>query len=168
MANPYDRIKERRNALDLSQSELAARLGYSDRSTIAKIEKGVNDITQSKIESFAKALHTTPAYLMGWTNDYYDYELDEDSRFSEIPSATMSHLMELHKGDLESVWHAWQDLEDATCLDATTPPPPSNHDDITLSNVYLSFAKEAQKKNIDPDDIKLALDMIQKLKEKNE
>lgn len=68
MANPYDRIRQRREELGLSQSELAARLGYSDRSTIAKIEKGVNDITQSKIVAFAEALETTTAYLMGWSD----------------------------------------------------------------------------------------------------
>ena len=64
-----ERIKQRREALGMSQAELAELLGYSDRSTIAKIEKGTNDITQSKIEAFAKVLHTTPAYLMGWENN---------------------------------------------------------------------------------------------------
>lgn len=72
MAHPYDRIKERREALGMSQAELAALLGYTDRSTIAKIEKGVNDVTQSKLEAFAAALQTTPAYLMGWTEDHTD------------------------------------------------------------------------------------------------
>lgn len=64
-----ERIKQCRETLGMSQAELAELLGYSDRSTIAKIEKGTNDITQSKIEAFAKVLHTTPAYLMGWENN---------------------------------------------------------------------------------------------------
>lgn len=72
-----ERIKQRREALGMSQAELAELLGYSDRSTIAKIEKGTNDITQSKIEAFAKVLHTTPAYLMGWESNYG--ETDDDS-----------------------------------------------------------------------------------------
>lgn len=70
-----ERIKQRREALGMSQAELAELLGYSDRSTIAKIEKGTNDITQSKIEAFAKALRTTPAYLMGWENDSGEQDL---------------------------------------------------------------------------------------------
>lgn len=70
MAILNHRIKERREALGLSQAELAKRLGYSDRSTIAKIESGINDITQSKIEAFARVLQTTPAYLMGWDEMY--------------------------------------------------------------------------------------------------
>ena len=67
--NLYNRIRERRIALGMSQGELAKLLGYTNRSTITKIEKGVNDITQSKIEAFATALKTTPGYLMGWTDD---------------------------------------------------------------------------------------------------
>jgi repressor LexA len=41
-------------------------LGYKSRSSINKIEKGINDIPQSKIVEFAKALRTTPEELMGW------------------------------------------------------------------------------------------------------
>lgn len=62
----YKRIKKRREELGLSQEELAKRLGYKSRSTINKIELGINDVTQSKIVAMAKALETTPAYLMGW------------------------------------------------------------------------------------------------------
>lgn len=61
-----DKIKKRRIELNMSQEELAKRLGYSSRSTINKIEKGINDITQSKIIEFAKALDTTISYLMDW------------------------------------------------------------------------------------------------------
>ena len=65
----HARIKQRREYLNMSQQDLAEKLGYKDRSTIAKIEKGINDIAQSKIEAFAEALKTTPAYLMGWVNE---------------------------------------------------------------------------------------------------
>ena len=67
--NIGDRIKARRVQLGLSQEELAAKLGYKSRSTINKIELGVNDITQSKVSSIAKALDTTSAYLMGWDDE---------------------------------------------------------------------------------------------------
>ncbi len=70
MAVLNERIRERREALGLSQADLAKLLGYSDRSTIAKIESGINDITQSKIEAFAQVLQTTPAYLMGWDKEF--------------------------------------------------------------------------------------------------
>lgn len=62
------RIKQRREDLGISQEELAKRVGYKSRSTINKIEKEVNDITQLKVVEIAKALNTTPAYLMGFEN----------------------------------------------------------------------------------------------------
>lgn len=71
MNSLYKRIKSRREELGFSQEDLATKLGYKSRSTIAKIESGENDIPQSKIESFAKALSTTPAYLMGWNDGEY-------------------------------------------------------------------------------------------------
>ncbi len=62
------RIRQRREMLGLSQDELAKKLGYKSRSSINKIEKGENDIPQSKILAFAEALNTTPEYLMGWND----------------------------------------------------------------------------------------------------
>lgn len=61
----YEKIRARREELGMTQDELAKILGYKSRSTIAKIEKGENDITQSKIIAFAQALKTTPGDLMG-------------------------------------------------------------------------------------------------------
>ena len=69
MIELYMNIKKRRIELGLTQTELAKRLGYADKSMIAKIEKGNIDLPQSKIEAFAEALHTTPSQLMGWTDD---------------------------------------------------------------------------------------------------
>ena len=61
-------IKKRREELNMTQEELATKLGYKSRSSINKIELGKNDITQHKVVEFANALNTTPAYLMGWTD----------------------------------------------------------------------------------------------------
>lgn len=69
MLELYKRIKSRREELSMSQDELARRMGYKSRSSINKIEKGENDIPQSKIKAFAEALDTTPEYLMGWSSD---------------------------------------------------------------------------------------------------
>mgnify|MGYP000759144046 CR=1 FL=1 len=66
MLDLYKNIKERRLALKMSQDTLAELTGYKDRSSIAKIEKGDVDISESKIRDFAKALKTTPQELMGW------------------------------------------------------------------------------------------------------
>ncbi|MDD2956681.1 MAG: XRE family transcriptional regulator [Oscillospiraceae bacterium] len=62
----HDMIKLLRVKKGMSQEQLAAKTGYRDRSSIAKIESGKVDLSQSKIALFAAALHTTPAHLMGW------------------------------------------------------------------------------------------------------
>ena len=66
--NLGSRIRRKREELNISQEELAKKLGYKSRSTINKIEMGKNDITQHKIVAFAEALHTTPTYLLGLTS----------------------------------------------------------------------------------------------------
>lgn len=66
MLQLYENIKTRRKAAGLTQEELARRTGYTDRSSIARIEKGEIDLPQSKIKQFAEALGTTPGHLMGW------------------------------------------------------------------------------------------------------
>ncbi len=69
MLELYKNIKNRRLEIGMSQSELANKVGYTDRSTIAKIEKGEVDLAQSKIELIAKALMTSAPSLMGWDNN---------------------------------------------------------------------------------------------------
>ncbi len=62
----YDRIKQLREQQGLSQQALAEKVGFKTASAINKIELGLRDINQKKVILFAKALNTTPAYLMGW------------------------------------------------------------------------------------------------------
>ncbi len=65
----YDRIRALRVSQKMSQTDLAEKMGYKDGSMITKIESGKVDISQKKIVAFAKALSTTPSYLMGWTDE---------------------------------------------------------------------------------------------------
>ena len=62
------RIKAKRIELGMTQEDLANKLGYKSKTTIAKIENGTNVITQSRVVDFANVLNNTPAYLMGWNN----------------------------------------------------------------------------------------------------
>ena len=66
---PYEKIKQYRKNLRMTQEEFALLTGYTDRSSIAKIEKGEIDFPQSKIERFAETLGITPTHLMGWDNE---------------------------------------------------------------------------------------------------
>lgn len=69
------RIRDKREAMDLSQEELRKKVGYSNRSMIARIERGDINLTSSKIEEIARALDTTPAYIMGWDTEDDDNTL---------------------------------------------------------------------------------------------
>ena len=61
-----DRIKSRRKHLGISAEELAKRIG-KDRSTVFRYEKGdIENLPLDILEPIAKALGTTPQYLMGW------------------------------------------------------------------------------------------------------
>ncbi len=69
MLDLYKNIKRLREEKGLSQDALAKLTGYTDRSSITKIEKGQIDLQQSKIELFAKALGTTSRELVGWSEE---------------------------------------------------------------------------------------------------
>lgn len=69
MEDLYENIRKRREELGMSQDELARKVGYTSRSTIARIEHGDINIPQDKIILFARALNVLPEYLMGWTDE---------------------------------------------------------------------------------------------------
>ena len=68
MIELYKNIKKRRLMLKMTQAQLAELSGYADKTMISKIESGVVDLTQSKIQALADALKTTPKDLMGWND----------------------------------------------------------------------------------------------------
>ena len=60
-----ERVKARRQVLGLSQREMAARLGYTDHTSLTRIESGKADPPQSRLIKIAEVLGVTPGYLMG-------------------------------------------------------------------------------------------------------
>jgi transcriptional regulator with XRE-family HTH domain len=58
------RIRALRQAKRLTQEELAYRAGYTSRSSINKIEKGIVDLQRSKIIELANALGVSPSYIL--------------------------------------------------------------------------------------------------------
>ena len=59
-----DNIKRFREERGWTQEELALKMGYSSKSTINKIEKNINDISQTKIEKFAQVFDCDPTELI--------------------------------------------------------------------------------------------------------
>jgi transcriptional regulator with XRE-family HTH domain len=60
-----DRVRQRREALDWTQDDLAKRMGYKSRVSINKIENG-RPVSQKIIVRLADALGVSVPYLMGW------------------------------------------------------------------------------------------------------
>lgn len=63
-----ERIKQRRKELNLTQTELAERMGYKSKVAISNVENGKEDLTTARVIKFANALECTPAYLHGWSD----------------------------------------------------------------------------------------------------
>ena len=83
MSTIGENIATLRKRNNLTQEELALKVGYNSKSSINKIELGINDLPQNKIICYAEVFGVTPAELMGW-----DLE--------EIPSKE-SELTEIEK-----------------------------------------------------------------------
>ena len=86
MLQLYKNIKHRRKELGMTQTDLAKKLGYTDKSMISKIENGSIDLPQSKIISFAEALNISPSDLMGW---------EEPSPANKLDYSKISNIMPL-------------------------------------------------------------------------
>ena len=69
------KIKDLRTELNMSVDELADKLG-KNRATIYRYEKGdIGNLPLDVLEPLAKALKTTPAYLIGWEDEDDDDEI---------------------------------------------------------------------------------------------
>ena len=89
-----DKIRSLRKAQGLTLEDVAKIVGVG-KSTVRKWETGyIENMRRDKIAKLAEALHTTPAYLMGW----------EDEQKSEPQAPALVNddpeLTELLDGDL--------------------------------------------------------------------
>lgn len=78
------KIKERRKELNLSVDELAARIN-KNRATIYRYESSeIENLPITILEPLAKALETTPAYLMNWEEDTTDKLIEKQDNIWKI------------------------------------------------------------------------------------
>lgn len=61
---PGSRIRERRNALKLTQERLAAELGLKNRQSVNRIEKGLQAVSAEQAAKLAPLLQCSPAWLL--------------------------------------------------------------------------------------------------------
>ena len=81
--NVGQRIKQKRIDLGMDAEELALKIGKS-RATVYRYENGdIENMPTTVLEPIAKALKTTPAYLMGWK---------EPEKSSSVHSITINVL----------------------------------------------------------------------------
>ena len=109
MLELYKNIKKFRKERGFSQEELARRTGYSDRSSIAKIEKGDVDLPQSKIVIFAKALAVSPGELMGDVEKDDSIQTDIRHKWYNNPEALAEAQEFFDNPDLHALMDAARD-----------------------------------------------------------
>ena len=106
-----DRIRAKRQDMGMSVYELAARLG-KNRATVYRYEKGdIENMPVNVLEPLAEVLQTTPAYLMGWTPDDYDWERDLDHRLDSVYGPRWEAVLKSCGGDYSKAWQAWQEID---------------------------------------------------------
>lgn len=93
------RIKERRNELHMSVEELATKLN-KNRATIYRYEKGeIENLPLDILESLAKALDTTPQYLMGWDKKLSGMRMTEGDNESMYFAVNERNVKQV------AIWH---------------------------------------------------------------
>ena len=91
------KIKKRREELDMTQEELAKKLGYANRSSVNKVETS-REVSMKKIKSYADALDTTVAYLMGWEDKEDIIEIaDIDTKLILMEKQVKEYALKLAK-----------------------------------------------------------------------
>lgn len=82
-----ERIKQRRLELGYTADALAKMLN-KNRATIYRYENGdIENMPIDVLEPLAKALNTTPAYLMGWTDSQQSREPNPTEGYYDDPEA---------------------------------------------------------------------------------
>lgn len=79
-----ERIKRKREELNISQTDLANQVGIS-KQTLYKYENDiVTNIPSDVIEKLAKKLECDPAYIMGWEDVVAEYDSRDVDRAIEL------------------------------------------------------------------------------------
>ena len=136
------RIRSRREQLGMTQEELASRLGYKSKTTIAKIENGTNDIVQSKVTEFAKVHDTTPAYLMGWTQLDGNVVNEKEPELTARDEKDIAKILEQTKEQLLS--------QEGLMFDGDPASPEAINSILDAMQIGMEMAKKKNKEKYTP------------------
>lgn len=94
MSEKIHRLRKQHN---LTLEEVANIVGVG-KSTVRKWETGmIANMRRDKIALLAKALHTTPAYLMGWEEPEINSTLFVSDSSDQIPTPDEQELLKLFR-----------------------------------------------------------------------
>lgn len=99
-SNIGENIRRMRKKRGLSQTQLAIKLGYKSKSSIAKIETGNGDVPRNKLPQFAEALNCSISYLTGW-NELKTF--DDEHREKTPYDILCDKISRLSPSDMENV-----------------------------------------------------------------
>lgn len=144
-----DRLKERRKAMGWTQRDLAREMAAS-QSTIAMWETGANEPPTPTLERLAELLETSPAYLLGWTDDPGDPE-DED--FSDIDPEAAREL-----GNDPKRMRAFREALERDRMGESYPPNVQPISKLHHQRVPLIGSAAAGEPIYDPEDLGVYVD----------
>lgn len=131
MAKFATRLRDLRKQHKETQQELAAILGIS-KSSVNMYERGEREPGFGILERLADHYNVSMDYLMGID---YNWDVDPDSRLSEIPAAMYDHWMSLYN-DPADVWNCWlsycatTDRDNGVLDDGDPFPSPAVTEDV--------------------------------------
>ena len=87
--NIGERIKQRRKEIGLSAEQVAEKLGVAPATVYRYESNDIANMRIDKLEPIAKALNTTPAYLMGWEEEKKDdFDISSLAKYGVMPIKT--------------------------------------------------------------------------------
>lgn len=98
------RIALYREIAGLTQTELADKVGYKDRTSITKIENGTVKIPMKKLQAIAKELNTTIQTLCLIDENIIEEEETELLTKTDMFKESVSLLIKLNEDDLEKAY----------------------------------------------------------------
>ncbi len=103
------RIVDQREKVNMSQSELAKRLGI-DKSSMNKIEKGTRKVSSEELDKIASIFDVSTDYLLGrHTPDkkHLEHEIDLDRAIDNAMSFDGKPVTEHDRKMMKQLWKAY-------------------------------------------------------------
>ena len=114
-----EKIKQIRKSLGFSAEELGALIGKS-RATIYRYENGeIEDMPITILEPLAKALNTTPAFLMGWDEPTYYHKLGKTEALDTFKADGIAGTEVLDDSDEIKILNIFRKFSSTGKLEAT-------------------------------------------------